>query len=111
VEQLFRFALALGERPARALDVGPRAGVSPVEKQHARPDVNRLLVPPREILVEPVEEQLLDAGVALGVGPAPSAGGSVNGRVGHDAVAVIIRQRRGTVNRTRRDRGARAGLL
>ena len=46
------------------LDLGP-ARVIAVEKQGARPQVDRLLVVPGEVMVEPGEEQLLDFGVAL----------------------------------------------
>ena len=60
-------ALQLGLRAARALDIGARAIVVAIEKQHARPEVDGLFVLTGEVLVEPGEEQLLDAGVTLGV--------------------------------------------
>ena len=44
LQQLFGFALPLGQRAAGALDVGARARVAAIEKQRARPDVDGLLV-------------------------------------------------------------------
>ena len=68
MQQLFRLALPLGLRAARPLDVGARAIVAAVEKQHARPDVDGRLVVAGEVMIEPLQQQLLDARLALGAG-------------------------------------------
>ena len=67
VQQLFRLALLFGHRAAGALDVRARARVIPIEKQRARPDVDRLRVMAGEILIEAREQKTLDFGVTLGV--------------------------------------------
>ena len=59
-------ALPLGLRAARPLDVGARAIVMPIEKQHARPEVDGLFVVAGEVLVEAGEQELLDPRVAIG---------------------------------------------
>jgi glutamate formiminotransferase len=66
LQQLFRLALPFRERAARPFDVRARAGVAAVEKQRPRPDVDRVLVAAREIMVETDEEQLFDLCVAIG---------------------------------------------
>ena len=65
LQHLLGLALALGHRAARALDVRARAGMVPVEKQRTRPDVDRLLILRREIVIEADEEELLDLRVAI----------------------------------------------
>ena len=65
LQQLFRFALPLGQRAARALDVGAGARVAAIEKQRARPDVDRLLVLRGEVMVEADQQELLDLRVAI----------------------------------------------
>ena len=67
VHERFGFALPLGLRAAGAVDVGPGAIVGAIEEQHARPDVDRLVEPAGEILVEPRHQQLLDAALPLDV--------------------------------------------
>jgi hypothetical protein len=58
--------LALGEGAARPLDVRARASVTTFEKGDTRPDVDRLLVMPFEVLIEPGQQQSFDERVALG---------------------------------------------
>ena len=70
VQQLFRFAKLLGERAAGTVDVGSRPGMAPIEKQHPRPDVDRLFVPCREVMVQPGKQQLFDLRIAIGIGHA-----------------------------------------
>ena len=65
MQQLFGLALPLGQRAARALDVGAGAAVAAVEEDDARPDVDRLLVVAGEVVVEAGEQELLDVGVAV----------------------------------------------
>ena len=67
VQQLFRLALLLGHRAARALDVRAGARVVAIEKQRARPDVDGLRVVGGEVMIEAGDQQALDLGVALGV--------------------------------------------
>jgi hypothetical protein len=65
LQQLLGLALAFGERAARPLDVGTCACMAAVEKQGARPDVDRELVVGGEVMVEADEEELLDLRVAI----------------------------------------------
>ena len=65
LQQLFGLALPLGQRAARALDVGARARVAAVEEQRARPDVDGVLVVGGEVVIEADEQQLLDLRVAI----------------------------------------------
>jgi glutamate formiminotransferase / 5-formyltetrahydrofolate cyclo-ligase len=65
VQEFFGLALPLGERAASPLDVGAGAGVVAIEKQRARPDVDRGFVARREIMIETNEQQVLDFGVAI----------------------------------------------
>ncbi len=67
VEQLFRLALPLSHGASGALDVRAGACVAAVEKQCARPDVDRLLELRGEVMVKSGEEQLLDLGVPIPV--------------------------------------------
>ena len=66
MQHRFRLPLQLGLRTARAIDIGPRPIVMPIEEQDARPEVDGLFVLAEEILVEPGKKQLLDAGITLG---------------------------------------------
>ena len=84
VQQLVALALPLGDRAAGPLDVGAGPGVAAIDEQHARPDVDRELVLLGEIMVEPGEQELLDAGVAIAlrhVGPVGRTVGTE--RIGH----------------------------
>jgi hypothetical protein len=58
------FAQALGERGAGAIDVGARAGMTAIQKEHAAPDLDRALELTGEIPIETGKQQLLDALVA-----------------------------------------------
>ena len=68
VHERFGLALTLGLRAPHAVDVGAGAVVGAIEEEHARPDVDRVIHPPGEVLVEPRDEQLFDARLAFGVG-------------------------------------------
>ena len=70
MKQLLRFALPLGQRAARAIDVRPRARMTPIEKERARPHVDRLFVARGEVMVESSDQQSFDFGVTLGIGGA-----------------------------------------
>ena len=48
----------------------PYPGMAPIEKQHPRPDVDRLFVPCREVMVQPGKQQLFDLRIAIGIGHA-----------------------------------------
>ena len=61
VDELFPFALALGNRAACTLDVRPRARMAAVQEQDAGPDVDGKLVLSGKIMVEAGQEQFLDA--------------------------------------------------
>jgi hypothetical protein len=67
VQQFVRFPLLLGQGASRTLDVrtGPR--MSSVEKQCARPDINRLRVIGGEIVIESAQQQLFDFRVTFSV--------------------------------------------
>ena len=61
VQQLIGLALPLGLRAASPVDVGACTRVPPVEKEHAGPDVDRLIELAAEIVVESCEQELLYA--------------------------------------------------
>ena len=65
LQQLFRLALPLRERAARAFDVRACARMAAVEEERARPDVDGELVALAEIMVEAGEEELFDLRVAI----------------------------------------------
>jgi glutamate formiminotransferase len=65
VQQLVAVPLTLGNRAAGAFDVGARAGVAAVDKEHPRPDVDRLFVLIGEVVGQPGEQQRFDARVAV----------------------------------------------
>jgi hypothetical protein len=52
IEELFRFAVTLRERAPRPLDVRASAIVSALQKDHARPHIDGLVVVSREIVVK-----------------------------------------------------------
>ena len=79
MEQLVAFALLLGDRAARALDVGARPGMAVIQEQDTRPDADGEVVVTGEVMVEAAEKQIFDAGVALAlrhVGPCRRAIGA-----------------------------------
>jgi len=67
MQEYFRFPLTFRLRAPGALDVGARTVVPTVEEQHPRPEINRLIETSREVVIEAVEQQLLDARIARGV--------------------------------------------
>jgi hypothetical protein len=67
MQQFLRLALPLGDRASRALDVRAGTVVIALEKHHARPDVDRVLVFSREVMIETGDEQLFDARGAIGI--------------------------------------------
>ena len=76
-EELLRLALPLGQRGTGPFDVRTRARMMPVEEQRARPDVDRLIVAPGEVLIEPVEQQLLDLGIPIRLRRGMNGGGVI----------------------------------
>jgi hypothetical protein len=70
LKQLLRFTLPLGQRAARTIDVRPCARMTPIEKERARPDVDRLFVACSEVMVEASDQQSFNFGVTLGIGGA-----------------------------------------
>ena len=64
MEELLGLTEPFGQGAARALDVRPRSGVTAIQEQRARPDVDRLLVLGGEVMVETEEEKLLDLRLA-----------------------------------------------
>ena len=60
MNERFGNALAFGLRAARAIDVGARPIVGPIEKQHARPEVDGLFEFAGEVVIETGHEQMLD---------------------------------------------------
>ena len=67
MQQLVALALLLGQRVARALDIGTRAPVAAFEKRDPRPDVDRLFVVTAEILIETRQQEFLDARGTIGL--------------------------------------------
>ena len=65
VEQLITFSLPLGDSTARPFDVGTRPCMTAVDEQHARPHVDREFVLFRKVMIEPREQELFDARVAV----------------------------------------------
>ena len=65
VQQFITDALPLGHRTARPLDIGARACMTAIEKQHPRPHVDREFVLFGKIMIEPREQELFDARVAV----------------------------------------------
>jgi hypothetical protein len=65
MHERFGFTLSLGLRTTCPFDVGARPVVVPIEKQHARPDVDGLVVLRREVMIETGEQQAFNARVAF----------------------------------------------
>ena len=65
LQQLLGLPLALGQGAARPLDVGTGTRVTAIEKQHACPDADRVIVLCGEVMIEAGEQQLLDFRVAI----------------------------------------------
>ena len=66
VQQLLGLPLLLSQRASGALDVRACPRVLAIQKQRARPDVDRLSVVGCEVMIEAAQKQALDLGVALG---------------------------------------------
>ena len=66
MDQRFGNALLLRLRAARAIDVGARAIVIAIEKQHAGPEIDGRFELAREIVIEPRHEEMLDAPFVFG---------------------------------------------
>ena len=66
VHQRFGNALLLRLRAARAIDVGARAIVIAIEKQHAGPEIDGRFELARKIVIEPRHEEVLDAPFVFG---------------------------------------------
>src|SRR5687768_4099670 len=65
VDQLVPFTLALRNRASRTLDIGACACVTPIQEEHARPDVDGEIVSAGEVMIESREQQFFDAAVAI----------------------------------------------
>jgi hypothetical protein len=65
VNELLALALTFGNRAARALDVRPRTGVTAIDEQGPRPDVDRQIVLTGKVVIEPAQEQLFEARFAI----------------------------------------------
>ena len=65
MEQFLGLALQLGQRATSPLDVGTSPWVTTIEKERPRPDVDRLFVLGREIVIEAGQEELLDLRVPI----------------------------------------------
>ena len=65
VQHLFRFTLLLGECRSCTLDVRASAGMTAVQKEHPRPDVDRLLVVADKIVIETRQQQVFGLCVVL----------------------------------------------
>ena len=110
VQELLGLALPFAERAARPLDIGARTRVATVEKEDACPEVNRLLVAPREVLIEPGEQELLHARIVRPIRRDRTRLGNLE-RIGHQACSAIIGQVPGRVNAIGRGRGSRRHAL
>ena len=92
VEQFIAFALALGDRTSRPLDVRPRPGVPAIEKQDTRPDVNGKIVLTGEVVVETGKEKLFNPRVPIAIRFLRGGRGSArSNRVGHPQSKFIRR--------------------
>ena len=65
MEQLFGLALAFGLGTPCTFDVRACPRMPPIEKEHSGPDVDGPVVVPAEVVIETLEEQPLDARLAL----------------------------------------------
>ena len=74
MDERFGHALLLGLRAARAIDVGAGAIVIAIEEQHARPEIDGRFELAGEIVIEPRDEEMLDARVLFGARAPRGAG-------------------------------------
>ena len=65
MDEFLALTLALGHRAAGTFNIGTGATVCPLQKHDARPDVDRVLVLAREVLIETREQKLLDSGLTV----------------------------------------------
>lgn len=65
VKEFFGLTLTLGKRASGAVDVCAGSGMAAIEKECTSPDVDRLLVPRRKVMIQADEEELLDFAVAI----------------------------------------------
>ena len=92
LQQLLGLPVTLGQRGARALDVGASPIVPALEKDDPRPDVDGLLELARKILIETREKELLDPGFAVGLAwLARGLGWFGAQRIRHQPLAIIAR--------------------
>ena len=80
VEQLVPMALALGDRAAGAFDVSAGTGMTAVDEQHARPDVDRLIVLVGEVVRQAGEQELFDVRIAVTIRDVSSGGRTVGSK-------------------------------
>ena len=64
LEHLFGVTLLFAQRRPRSIDVGASPGVCAVEKQDARPEMNRILVSAVEVAIESIDQQRFGLAVA-----------------------------------------------
>ncbi len=77
LQEFLGLSLALGERAARALDVRPGPRMIPIQEQRSGPDVDRLLVLSREVMIQTNEQELLDLRVPTRLLPGFERSGGV----------------------------------
>jgi hypothetical protein len=65
LQEFFGLSQPLGERAARPLDVRARPWMAAIQEEHAGPDVDRLIVLSRKVMIEADEQELLDLRVAI----------------------------------------------
>lgn len=111
MDELLRFAKALGHRRACAVDIRPSPGMRPIEEEHATPDINCSLESALEIVVETREQELfyLETAINVGWGLLRSAcvvrvtlvivGMLAMGRIDHEVCELSDKQQAG-VNRS-----------
>ena len=84
LQQLIAFPLPLGDGAAGTIDVRPRPRVAAIEEEDARPHADGELMLTDKIVIEPGEEEVFDARVALAFGHFSRFGEMVGPqRVGH----------------------------
>ena len=84
LEQLLGFAQPLGRRAARAIDVGAGPRVAAIQKERARPHVDRLFVLGGEVVIQTDQQQLLDLRIPIRVRRAIGCAWGVGAqRIGH----------------------------
>ena len=79
MHERFGNALAFGLRAAGAIDIGTRPIVGPIEKQHARPEVDGLFELTGEVVIEAGHEQMLDPRFVCLAPSAPRSGARLTG--------------------------------